>query len=1422
MARVLSILLTFALLAPQGLLNPSPASAQAQGLVGGFMELTSVFFGEGGRTFGPGDVITVSGTIPYIAVCLGMFTAKPGQVTGRGEGPLDIFPVADLYVIADTGKPLAPGTKLQDVSGGVNRVTGLTGGLFVDEVVAIAQPAGNLGPGRYDIVMDQCLDGMYDSSTDIVLGDGPGYAFEVVIPGPVQPINYHPLKQAAGFYAALLQGQTINVPLPYASPIEVPGFCTQFGKMVDKANIDKNSAFGGWTAIGKQRCGDLIKHWDGIANDPPDPNFTQFAELGPLLYDFRPASAPVERLMREFAHALSEQAAASQALLTSIERFQGAQLAGNDEYAMLQLRHANHFINLLIGPGGSMLRACAILESLDLALNNDPLGLLQETTDWRATFPEYRHAIGGLLNALGPRMDRAVPPLSNGADLVPVGFQAWIGIYLESDPIVAAMPGLGGIPHDRTSRGLPPVVFSNPVAATSGPYSGPPATALNFDASKSSDPNGDPLTYAWDLDGDGQFNDAATANPSFAFAEPGTRLVGVKVSDPAGNTDVFYTQVQIGDVNNQDIIASPLSRELYRISRSGQVTTLRPGYGYNYGGLQSLHVDVNGDIWVLSTPQLEHFDSNGVLLNTITPAQVASASGVPLNYFTEFVLDGRGDILLTAMEDAGPGVKQVVLGGTVYGQSFNPHLDGRLKLFRVSKDANRASYLADLNQHYINRYVVNGTQYEDFDYRNGAGADAGMAIDPNGDVVIAGINATDTSRSPGGVWKFDPNTGAGTEVIPAGRSGATLVVTDPVYGTFFGTDLAFGGHSLGAGGMGGARTAGGLEIDPQGRYIAGNGNWIANLRLYSVATPPKLTNVPNPGLIAGFLQVEAFPLQMATPGSPVLNFTDFAVDSAGDYLVGGWDGSGQLPSGVFRVTPFGGVFPVAAVSGPFSPLTVLDVVPQLRKVTPKDVAPPPQFQLESFSVNQQACPGGVDLSVSVHNLGSADITDPVRVVFYDGDPEAGGMPINAAFTSGTIAAGGSTTVSATWPAPPVGNHSIFAMALGSKTIPSRGLLVCAPLPAAGQNAIQLTPLTASSNVGTNHTVTAAVLDIYANGIPGVPITFDVTGANTATGTGTTDVNGLATFTYTGNNSGQDTIVASFPNGGASNSVTQDWLGAPSDTTPPVLTVPATTTVEATSAAGAVVNYSASANDAVDGPITPTCAPASGSAFPLGKTTVNCSATDLGGNTASASFDVFVVDTTPPMLAPHANLSVPATSASGAAVNYAVPAAADLVDANPKVACAPSSGSLFPMGATTVNCTATDFSGNAAQSSFSVSVQVGTPRIAGTLVGRGSDAAGNRYFDVTLTNTGTGHARNLKISQLPLRTLAGSGSVTYLPTLSGALPLSIGSLDVGASSTVRLFLGVPSTVTRFSITETGTVNNVLGTMYSFSTAQSVIP
>ncbi len=80
----------------------------------------------------------------------------------------------------------------------------------------------------------------------------------------------------------------------------------------------------------------------------------------------------------------------------------------------------------------------------------------------------------------------------------------------------------------------------------------------------------------------------------------------------------------------------------------------------------------------------------------------------------------------------------------------------------------------------------------------------------------------------------------------------------------------------------------------------------------------------------------------------------------------------------------------------------------------------------------------------------------------------------------------------------------------------------------------------------------------------------------------------------------------------------------------------------------------------------------------------------------------VNDTTAPALN-LADIIAEATSPDGAAVTFS-PTATDLVDGSVAVTCAPTSGSIFALGDTTVDCSATDTAGNTAIGSFTVTVQ----------------------------------------------------------------------------------------------------------------------
>ena len=97
------------------------------------------------------------------------------------------------------------------------------------------------------------------------------------------------------------------------------------------------------------------------------------------------------------------------------------------------------------------------------------------------------------------------------------------------------------------------------------------------------------------------------------------------------------------------------------------------------------------------------------------------------------------------------------------------------------------------------------------------------------------------------------------------------------------------------------------------------------------------------------------------------------------------------------------------------------------------------------------------------------------------------------------------------------------------------------------------------------------------------------------------------------------------------------------------------------------------------------------------------AVDQRGSPRPAACDIGAYEAQPPTVAAQPNASVAATSASGAVVTYSTPAGTDEQGGVAPVACLPASGSTFPVGSTTVTCTATDAVGHTGTGTFLVNV-----------------------------------------------------------------------------------------------------------------------
>jgi PKD repeat protein len=123
-----------------------------------------------------------------------------------------------------------------------------------------------------------------------------------------------------------------------------------------------------------------------------------------------------------------------------------------------------------------------------------------------------------------------------------------------------------------------------PVArATANPTNGPAPLKVNFDATGSSDPEGGPLSYAWDLDGDGTYDDSTAVKPSFTYTTARDYQVRLRVSDAKGASDTLDQPLTIsaGNTPPTATIDSPLPTTTWKVDDkmnfSGSATDQQDG-----------------------------------------------------------------------------------------------------------------------------------------------------------------------------------------------------------------------------------------------------------------------------------------------------------------------------------------------------------------------------------------------------------------------------------------------------------------------------------------------------------------------------------------------------------------------------------------------------------------------------------------------------------------------------------------------------------------------------------------------------------------------------------------------------------------------------------------------------------------------------
>jgi spore coat protein CotH len=89
-----------------------------------------------------------------------------------------------------------------------------------------------------------------------------------------------------------------------------------------------------------------------------------------------------------------------------------------------------------------------------------------------------------------------------------------------------------------------------PTADAGGPYSVTTVETISLSGSASGDTDGTIATYAWDLDNDGQYDDATGLAASFSSTTVGIFIVGLQVTDDDGETSVDTGTIKVSQVGD--------------------------------------------------------------------------------------------------------------------------------------------------------------------------------------------------------------------------------------------------------------------------------------------------------------------------------------------------------------------------------------------------------------------------------------------------------------------------------------------------------------------------------------------------------------------------------------------------------------------------------------------------------------------------------------------------------------------------------------------------------------------------------------------------------------------------------------------------------------------------------------------------------
>lgn len=512
-------------------------------------------------------------TIPLCALGLALLPTQAGAVSifasdcnfgfqdvynaGDGvcvTGEFDVVPpggiCAEAYVIVT---PSSSANPFWDVSaGGANYIIGCGGaGAFYDEYVWLPP----LVPGQYDLVIDQFPFFGAFGAEDLRETN----AFSVSNAPIVFSVNVAAIKGAAMDGLAAAQSlhdlvlaltilDTLSTAADWAGAFGPGGALAgiALGVICYATETDCPTSYNSAViAIGNRIIGHmgdaLTLHYGAIIADPPDPDFD---DVVPLRFDdalaqdapWAPlAGAPLPTGQTVVAQLLSTQAAAYQALLPTIEKLQGAQIAGDHFGLLIQAEKTQDYAGLALEAGDAMLAELDALQGTLEAAGTyeseiDAAGLFAAlqaeglTDEERALVRSFGYSDAQIDDAVAQAGTLSVPgPVSWAAvvDAARGSFETMRPALLD---LIDQAEAVRAENEPLTLRTAPVAELTAPPAAAVGEAIMLSAQGTHLDPDAM-------LSYAWDLDGDGEFDDASGPDVDHVIPAPGLAVVAVEVTD---------------------------------------------------------------------------------------------------------------------------------------------------------------------------------------------------------------------------------------------------------------------------------------------------------------------------------------------------------------------------------------------------------------------------------------------------------------------------------------------------------------------------------------------------------------------------------------------------------------------------------------------------------------------------------------------------------------------------------------------------------------------------------------------------------------------------------------------------------------------------------------------------------------------------